>query len=245
MQDASTPPPTLTQAWLRRLPILMILGAALFGAIALRDDLSFESLARHREALLAFRDAHYLWAVLAFLAAYVVIVTLSLPGGLVATLTGGFLFGLFPGVLYNVAAAGTGAVLVFLAARWGFGAVLARKLEAAGGKAARLQASLRENEWPVLFLMRLVPLVPFFIANLIPAFVGTSLHRFAVSTYLGIIPGGLVFTSIGAGLGDVFAQGKAPDLGVVFSPPVLLPLLGLVLLAALPMVLRAVKGGRS
>ena len=133
---------------------------------------------------------------------------------------------------------------MFLAARWGFGAALARKLEAAGGKAARLQASLRENEWPVLFLMRLVPLVPFFIANLIPAFVGTSLHRFAVSTYVGIIPGGLVFTSIGAGLGDVFAQGKAPDLGVVFSPPVLLPLLGLVLLAALPMVLRAVKGGR-
>lgn len=244
MQDAPTPPPSSTQAWLRRLPILVILGAAIFGTIALREELSFQTLARHREALLAFRDAHYLWAVLAFLAAYVVIVTLSLPGGVVATLTGGFLFGLFPGVLYNVAAAGTGAVLVFLAARWGYGAALARKLEAAGGKAARLQASLRENEWPVLFLMRLVPLVPFFIANLIPAFVGTSLHRFAVSTYLGIIPGGLVFTSVGAGLGEVFAQGRAPDLGVIFTPPVLLPLLGLVLLAALPMLLRAVKGGR-
>lgn len=244
MQDAPTPPPSSTQAWLRRLPILVILGAAIFGTIALREELSFQTLARHREALLAFRDAHYLWAVLAFLAAYVVIVTLSLPGGVVATLTGGFLFGLFPGVLYNVAAAGTGAILVFLAARWGYGAALARRLEASGGKAARLQASLRENEWPVLFLMRLVPLVPFFIANLIPAFVGTSLHRFAVSTYLGIIPGGLVFTSVGAGLGEVFAQGKAPDLGVIFTTPVLLPLLGLVLLAALPMLLRAAKGGR-
>ena len=245
MQDAPTPPPSSTQARLRRLPFLLILGAALFGAIALRDDLSFETLARHREALLAFRDAHYLLAVLAFLAAYVVIVTLSLPGGLVATLAGGFLFGLFPGVLYNVAAAGTGAVLVFLAARWGYGAALARRLTAAGGKAAQLQVSLRENEWSVLFLMRLVPLVPFFIANLIPAFVGTSLHRFAVSTYLGIIPGGLVFTSVGAGLGEVFAQGKAPDLGLIFTPPVLLPLLGLVLLAALPLLFRAFKGGRS
>lgn len=245
MQDAPTPPPSSTQAWLHRLPFLVILGAAIFGAIALRDELSFETLANHREALLAFRDAHYLWAVLAFLAAYVGIVTLSLPGGLVATLTGGFLFGLFPGVLYNVAAAGTGAILVFLAARWGYGAALARKLAAAGGKAARLQASLRENEWPVLFLMRLVPLVPFFIANLIPAFVGTSLHRFAVSTYLGIIPGALVFTSVGAGLGEVFARGAAPDLGVIFTPPVLLPLLGLALLAALPLVLRAVRGARS
>ena len=245
MQDARMPPPLPTQAWLRRLPILLILGAAILGAVALRDELSFEALARHREALLAFRDAQYLWSVLIFLLAYVALVALSLPGGTVATLTGGFLFGLFPGVLYNVAAAGTGAILVFLAARIGFGAALARKLDAAGGKAARLQESLRANEWSILFLMRLVPLVPFFIANLIPAFVGTSLPRFAVSTYIGIIPGALVFTSVGAGLGEVFARGAAPDLGVIFTPPVLLPLLGLAALAALPILLRAVRGGRQ
>lgn len=244
MQDARMPPPFPTPAWLRRLPILVILGAAIVGAVALRDELSFEALARHREALLGFRDAQYLWSVLVFLLAYVTIVALSLPGGTVASLAGGFLFGLFPGVLYNVAAAGTGAVLVFLAARIGFGAALARKLDAAGGKAARLQESLRANEWSILFLMRLVPLVPFFIANLIPAFVGTSLHRFAVSTYLGIIPGALVFTSVGAGLGEVFARGQAPDLGLIFTPPVLLPLLGLAALAALPMVLRTVRRER-
>lgn len=231
--------PARRRNWLRRLPILAILTAALIGAVLLRDELSFDMLARHRDALLAFRDAHYLGAVLVFLAAYVGIVTLSLPGGTVATLTGGFLFGLFPGVLYNVAAAGTGAVLVFLAARTGFGTALARKLEAAGGRTTRLTTALRENEWSVLFLMRLVPLVPFFVANLIPAFVGTSLVRFAVSTFVGIIPGALVFTSVGAGLGEVFARGEAPDLGIIFTPTVLLPLLGLAALAALPMVLRA------
>jgi uncharacterized membrane protein YdjX (TVP38/TMEM64 family) len=230
--------------WLRRLPMLAILTAALIGAVALRDELSFDTLSRHRDTLLAFRDDHYLGALMAFLAAYVAIVTFSLPGGTIATLTGGFLFGLFPGVLFNIAAAGTGAVLVFLAARSSFGAAMARKLEGAGGKAARLQAALRDNEWSVLFLMRLVPLVPFFIANLIPAFVGTSLSRFAVSTFVGIIPGALVFTSVGAGLGEVFARGEAPDLGVIFTPPVLLPLLGLAALAALPMVLRAVQKGR-
>lgn len=238
------PLPSTTTRWLRRLPMLVILAAAAIGAFALRDELSFETLARHREDLLAFRDAHYVWAVLTFLAAYVGIVALSLPGGTVATLTGGFLFGLFPGVLYNVAGAGSGAVLVFLAARTGFGEALTRKLEGAGGKAARLQAALRQNEWSVLFLMRLVPLVPFFIANLIPAFVGTSLFRFAVSTFLGIIPGALVFTSVGSGLGEVFARGEAPDLGLIFSPPILLPLLGLAALAALPMLLRAVRKGR-
>jgi uncharacterized membrane protein YdjX (TVP38/TMEM64 family) len=239
-----TPSPILSRSWLRRLPILVILAAALIGLVTLRDELSFATLAQHREALLTFRDAHYLWAVLAFLAAYVAIVALSLPGGTVATLTGGFLFGLFPGVFYNVLGAGTGAILVFLAARSGFGEALARKVQTAGGKAARLQAALQKNEWSVLFLMRLVPLVPFFIANLLPDVVGTSLHRFAISTYLGIIPGALVFTSVGAGLGDVFARGEAPDLGIIFTPPVLLPLLGLAALAALPILLRAVKGAR-
>lgn len=242
--SARMPPPLPTQAWLRRLPILLILGAAILGAVALRDELSFEALARHREALLAFRDAQYLWSVLIFLLAYVALVALSLPGGTVATLTGGFLFGLFPGVLYNVAAAGTGAILVFLAAR----IRNRRSPRAETGRGRRqggaAEESLRANEWSILFLV-LVPLVPFFIANLIPAFVGTSLPRFAVSTYIGIIPGALVFTSVGAGLGEVFARGAAPDLGVIFTPPVLFRFSGLAALAALPMLLRAVRGGRQ
>lgn len=231
-------------SWLRRLPILVILAAAVVGAVALRDTLDFNSLARHREALLAFRDAHYLLAVLGFVVAYVLIVAFSLPGGTIASLTGGFLFGLFPGVLFVVAAAGTGAICVFLAARAGFGEGLARRIELSGGRAARLQARLREDEWSVLFLMRLVPLVPFFIANLLPALVGTSLWRFAVSTYLGIIPGALVFTSVGSGLGEVFAKGEAPDLGVIFTPPVLLPLLGLATLSTLPIMVRSLRKGR-
>jgi uncharacterized membrane protein YdjX (TVP38/TMEM64 family) len=230
--------------WLRKLPILVILVAAVLGAFLLRDHLSFDALARHREALIAYRDAHYGLAVLAFIAIYIGIVALSLPGGTVATLTGGFLFGLFPGVIYNVIGAGTGAMVVFLAARAGFGASVSARIAAAGGIAARLQTGLRENEWSVLFLMRIVPAVPFVLANLIPAFVGTSLFRFAVSTFLGIIPGAFVFTSVGSGLGKVFARGETPDLGILFTPAVLVPILGLAALAALPIVLRAFKRAR-
>ncbi len=230
--------------WLRKLPILLILVAAILGAVLLRDQISFEALARHREALIAYRDAHYGLSVLAFIAIYIGIVGLSLPGGTIATLTGGFLFGLFPGVIFNVIGAGTGAILVFLAARSGFGASVSARIAAAGGVAGRLQAGLRENEWSVLFLMRIVPAVPFVLANLIPAFVGTSLFRFAVSTFLGIIPGALVFTSVGSGLGEVFARGETPDLGILFTPAVLGPILGLAALAALPMALRIFKRAR-
>lgn len=227
--------------WLRKLPFLIIVAAALLGTVLLRDQLSFEMLARHREALIAYRDAHYGLSVLVFIAVYIGIVGLSLPGGAVATLAGGFLFGLFPGVVFNVLGAGTGAVVVFLAARSGFGASVSARIAAGGGVAARLQTGLQENEWSVLFLMRLVPAVPFVLANLIPAFVGTSLTRFAVSTFIGIIPGGLVYTSVGSGLGEVFAQGGAPDLGLLFTPAILGPILGLAALAALPMVLRIIR----
>lgn len=226
---------------LRHLPFVAILAAAALGAFAFRDVLTFDTLARHRETLIGWRDAHYLWASLGFVAAYAVIVALSLPGATIATLAGGFLFGLFPGALYNVGAATLGAIAVFMAARAGLGADVSARIAAGTGAAARLQAGLHDNQWSVLLMMRLVPVVPFFLANLIPAFAGIRLWPFALTTFLGIIPGGVVFTSIGAGLGEVFARGETPDLGVIFTAPVLGPLLGLAALSALPIILKALK----
>jgi uncharacterized membrane protein YdjX (TVP38/TMEM64 family) len=227
--------------WMRRLPFLFVLAVAAFGAVFLRDQLSFEMLAQRREELVAFRDAHYLAAVALFMAGYIAIVAFCLPGGTAATLIGGFLFGVVPGTFFNITSAAIGAVLIFLVAKSSFGDQLARRVVDGGGVAARLIVAIKKNEWSVLFIMRLVPLVPFVLANLIPAFTGSSLFRYSVTTVLGIVPGALVFTSVGAGLGEVFEQGTTPDLGIIFTPSILLPLLGLAALAALPMVLRAFR----
>lgn len=91
----------------------------------------------------------------------------------------------------------------------------------------------------MLFLLRFLPVVPFFVANLLPALFGVPFHRFVISTALGIVPGALVYTSVGAGLGEVFERGEAPDLGVIFEPFILLPLLGLCLLALAPILWKA------
>jgi uncharacterized membrane protein YdjX (TVP38/TMEM64 family) len=229
------------RAWLRRLPFLAILSTAVLGAVLLRDQLDFDALARHQADLLGYRDAHYLVTVLGFILIYVAIVGLSLPGATVATLAGGYLFGVFPGVLYNVGSAGTGAILVFLAARAGFGRALSDRMAKGGGAVTRLRSGLVRNEWSVLFLMRLLPVIPFFLANLLPAAIGTSLWRFAVTTFLGIFPATLVFTAVGAGLGEVFARGERPDFGLLLEPQIMIPILGLALIAALPMVLKAVR----
>jgi uncharacterized membrane protein YdjX (TVP38/TMEM64 family) len=222
---------TAKSGLLQKLPFLAILGVAAAGAFLLRDQISFDALARNREALIAFRDANYLIAVLAFVGAYTAIVGFSLPGATIATLTGGFLFGTFPGVLFNVVGATLGAIAIFSAARSGFGARFSQKIEGKGGAVAKLQAGLRENEWSVLF----------FLANLIPAFTGTRLSRFAITTFLGILPGALVFTSVGAGLGEVFAKGETPDLSIIFAPQVLGPILGLAALSALPILLKFLR----
>ena len=128
--------------------------------------------------------------------------------------------------------------MIFLAAKHGFGARFAEKLAERGGPATRLQAALHDNEWSALMIMRLAPVVPFFLANLIPAFVGVRTSRFIITTFFGIIPGGLVITSIGAGLDTVFATGEMPDMSILFAPHILLLILGLAALSALPIVLK-------
>ncbi len=230
---------------MRFLPLAGIALAAALGAVFLHDHLSFEALRENRQTLLAFRDSHYLATAAAFIGLYVVIVALSLPGATVMTLAGGFLFGIFPGVLFNVAGATAGASLIFLAARWGLGDALAQRMEGAEGLVRRVKSGIDENLWSMLLLLRLVPAVPFFAANLVPALVGVPLMPFVVTTFLGIIPGALVFTSVGSGLGAVFARGETPDLGLIFEPQVLLPILGLCLLAALPMALKALRGRKE
>lgn len=226
----------------RYIPLIIIALVAVFGAITLRDALTFDALAQNRAALIALRDANYLISVIGFVTAYVVIVAFSLPGATLATLTGGFLFATFPGVLYNVTGATLGAIVIFAAARWGLGARLAAKMDAADGAVKKIKDGIDANQWEMLLLIRLVPAVPFFVANLVPAMVGVPLSRFAITTFVGIIPGGLVYTSVGAGLAEVFDRGQTPDLGIIFSPAILLPILGLCVLAALPIAIKALRG---
>ncbi|MEQ6201801.1 TVP38/TMEM64 family protein [Sulfitobacter sp. HNIBRBA2951] len=226
-------------------PIALIAVVALLGAFALRDYLSFDALRDNREALIAFRDSNFALTVVAFMAAYIAIVAFSLPGAAVATLTGGFLFGTAFGTGVNVIGATLGATAIFLAARMGLGDKLRARMEASEGMVAKIKAGLDENQWSMLFFIRLVPAVPFFVANLIPAFLGVPLRRFVISTFLGIIPGSLVYTSVGAGLGEVFARGETPNLGIIFEPHILLPILGLCALSLLPVVIKAVTGKKD
>ncbi|WP_121631296.1 TVP38/TMEM64 family protein [Tropicibacter alexandrii] len=226
----------------RHWPLIVIGAVAVIGFFTLRDTLTFDTLRDNREALLSLRNDHFALMAGAFVAIYVAIVAFSLPGAAVASVTGGFLFGLWMGTAFNVVAATIGATGIFLAARAGLGRSLAAKMETSDGTLKRVKEGLHDNEISVLLILRLVPLVPFFVANLVPALVGVGLRNFVWTTAVGIIPGALVFTSIGVGLGEVFDRGESPDLSLFWAPEVIGPILGLAALAALPIVIKAVRG---
>lgn len=229
----------------RMAPLIVILIVAVIAFVAFRDYLSWQALAENREALLQWRNSNFAAASLAFVAIYIVIVAFSLPGATAATLAGGFLFGLFPGVLYNLTGATIGAVIIFLAARMGLGDYLSSKIDSGSAAVKKMSDGLRNNEISVLFLLRLVPAVPFFAANLIPALVGVKLRNFVLTTALGIIPGTAIYTWVGTGLGEVLASGETPNLGIIWQWNILGPILGLCALAALPIVIKAVRGGSA
>ena len=229
-----TEPSTNRSVW-RFAPLAAIgLGLALFFAAGLQRYLTFEALAENRALLLDWAAANRVLAALLYVLVYVVVVAGSLPGGAVATLAGGFLFGTLAGGTLAVAGATIGATLLFLAARTALGDALRAKT---GSSLARLEAGFAKNALSYLLFLRLVPVFPFFLVNLAPAFLGVSLRVYVIGTFLGILPATFVFASVGAGLGSVFDRGERPDLGIVLSAPVLLPLLALAALALVPVAL--------
>lgn len=161
-------------------------------------------------------------------------VAFSIPGAVILTLAGGFLFGAVAGTLLAVTGATAGAVLVFLFARAIFGETA---LERFGERGRKLAEGIRRNAWSYLLVLRLVPLFPFFLVNLVPAFVGVRLTVYAVTTCLGILPATAVFALSGAGLGSVLDSGGPFELRSILTPQVLGALCGLAALslAAIPL----------
>lgn len=225
---------------------LIPVGIAAAGAVALyvfgREYLSFDALKDNREALTAWRDANYVLAAVTYMAIYAIAVAFSFPGGLALTLTGGFLFGTIFGGLFAVTGATVGAVTIFFIAKTGLGDTLRAR---AGKWVKKAEDGFRENEVSFLLIMRLVPAIPFFAANLVPAFLGASPFKYAWTTFVGIMPGAFVYASVGAGLSAVFARGETPNLGIIFEPQVLGPLLALAALSALPIVIKKFRGKKE
>lgn len=229
--------------WRKLLPVVvLIVGLVIAWSSGLLDLLSFETLRENRDLLQGFVASNPVSSILVFMGIYVIAVALSLPIGSVLTITGGFLFGSILASTYVVIAATLGATIVYLAARYAFYDLMQAK---AGNAIRKMEKGFAENAFSYLMVLRLIPIFPFWLVNLVPALLGVKLRSFVLGTMAGIIPGSFVYASIGDGLGALFDQGKTPDLGIIFEPRILTPIVGLAILALLPVAYKKFRPSKN
>jgi uncharacterized membrane protein YdjX (TVP38/TMEM64 family) len=229
--------------WRRLIPAaVLLLGLALFLLLGLERYFSFEMLSRHHAALAAWVDEHAMLAALLYVLAYALVVAFSLPIAILVTPVGGFLFGVAMGALLSVIGATLGSIAVFLAARTAFYDLFHAR---AGTALARLEDGFRRDSFNYLLFLRLVPVFPFWLINIVPALLGMKLGPYTLATLIGIIPGAVVYSSVGAGLGVVIDRGEMPNLGIIFEWRILLPLIGLAVLALVPVLYTRLRRSKT
>ncbi|MEZ5920746.1 MAG: TVP38/TMEM64 family protein [Parvularculaceae bacterium] len=233
MNNAAPPRPSL----FRFLPIAIIAAAAaaVFASGAYKL-ISFETLRTHQAGLETFVSEHYFAAIAVYGLIYIAATALSLPGGLVMSLVGGFLFGALAGTGIVVVSATIGACIIFAAAKSAFGDALRKK---AGPFVKKMEDGFRDNAFSFLLLLRLIPVFPFVVVNIAPALFNVRLATYALATFVGIIPGTFAYVSAGAGLGAALESGGEVELsGILLKPEVITPILALSVLAVLPIILK-------
>ena len=226
----------------RYLPLLILICLiTAFFAFGLEQYFTFEMLQNHRQELLHLVESHFVFASLIYMLVYIAIVALSVPGGAVMTITGGFMFGMALGTFYVVFAATIGATILFIIAKTSLGDPLREK---AGPWLDKLAKGFQKDAFSYLLFLRLIPLFPFFAVNPAPAFLGVKTRTYIIATFIGIIPGTFVFSSVGSGIGSVFDSGETFDPAGILTIEVWIALVGLAVLSIAPVVYKKIKGKR-
>lgn len=230
--------------WRRCLPLAIIAaGLALGYAAGLQDYLSLTALAEQRDWLKTFVAEHQIGSAVSFVVLYALAVAFSFPAASILTIFSGFLFGWLLGGALTAVAATTGAAAIFLAAKTAFGDVLRKR---AGPFASKLADGFARDALGYLFVLRLAPIFPFFVMNIAPAFFDVKLRTYVIATFFGILPGTFAYAWLGQGLDSVIvsaaAAGREVSITDLVTPEITIAFLGLAIVAAIPTIVRKVRG---
>lgn len=210
---------------------LIAVGAAAHFS-GLTSMLSLQGLAAMRDQFQALAQSNPVSAAVAFTLAYVAVAALASPASAILSLLAGVLFGRWLGAALVLAAATTGALIVFLIARSTFGEALRRR---AGPLYERIAINAHENTVSYLLFLRLVPLFPFFLVNIAAALFNIDARKFVLATLLGIAPATFVYVNFGSEIGTI------SSLHDILSPSLVIAFGGLGLLALIPALYRNLR----
>ncbi|MFK7902603.1 MAG: TVP38/TMEM64 family protein [Nitratireductor sp.] len=252
LEKTNTPKGALIRAWAPVVAVLAILG--FIWSMGWFDYFSLSSIIQHREALSSFVSENLVLGLLIFVCVYSGLVAISFPGASLLTVLSGFLFGGIVGGITTVFAATLGAVLIFLISRSSFGKTLENR---AGGFIKKMSAGFQENAFEYLLTLRLTPLFPFWVMNIVPALLNMRLAPYAVATFLGIIPGTLAYAYIGSGLDSVIAAQEAAspgcaaagtceiNLSALITKDIIIAMIGLAIVSILPVIVKKFKARKN
>jgi len=200
--------------------------------------LSLESLTQHHALLLQWKETHYLLAVSLYILSYSLAVAAAFPAALFFTVTGGLLFGPFPGGLYVILSVTIGSVLLYRTVKRAFAERLQKKAEK---WRTALAPGLQKNAFYYLLFLRLLPLFPCFLINVVSGLLAVPLPVFIGATLLGLLPSTLIYTSLGHHLGTLFQHHQHPGIALLLQPAFFLPLCALAFLALGPLAYQHFK----
>lgn len=225
----------------RFVPLAILAGGLAIGyALGWHEYLSLGELAARKDQLQAYASSYGILAPFLFGLLYMVATAFAFPAAGALTVFGGFLFGwALAGIVVAVSAT-IGATLIFLAARSALGDALRSRVK---GRAEALSKGFEDNAFGYLLVLRMTPVLPFFVVNVAPALFKVRLGTYVATTFLGILPGTFVLAYLGAGVDSVLtaanAAGRTPTLGDIVTPQITLALVGLALLAISAMLVKA------
>ena len=206
-----TTAPSPIRRWLPLIALASFIAIAY--ALGLQKYFSLAAIAENHAALEIYVRDHLVFAVLIYMAIYIGVVALSLPGAGILSIAGGFIFGWALSGTVTIFAATIGAIIVFQIVKTSLGATIA---ERAGPFVKKLSDGFAKDAFNYLLFLRLVPAFPFFAINAVAGLVKVDLRTYAVATLLGIIPGSYAFAWLGRGLGSIIeAQTTTHDACVV------------------------------
>ncbi|RQW76733.1 MAG: TVP38/TMEM64 family protein [Geobacter sp.] len=216
--------------------ILLIGGGYLaFYSMGWDEYLDLAYVKQHRNELHNYVKAHYELSVAVFMAVYVA-TAFFLPGAVILTLLGGFLFDVLPAALYINIGGTVGAILALLVSRYLVGDwIQARYVE----QLKTLNEAIDRHGAPFLLVFRIIPVFPFFAVNYLAGLTRIPIKTFVWTTSLGILPGSILYAYVGRELGSI----ERPQDILSFRLLIAITFLGL--LSLLPFVYKHVRTSRK